>query len=256
MTAARSCEEGGGWERSATEVGEFETKATEAGAREAVQPEEEERQVSGGWDEESGGAEEESHGEEQRRHFCSAIARVVIGGGDCSSRALGSTAAAASFLRKEQHRRSIRLRTRIPLPRDPSMGHPPLSPLAGNGPQLRLPSAAEDLIERICREKSLLPPDPVARKALAGLGEAAALDVVRKVSSRRTKNLSAPIMYMASRPDAAQASTHASACFPHSPSSGPNSVAEEPHSCTPRFEGSLPSGQMASPQLVALGRLE
>nr|XP_018676824.1 PREDICTED: probable RNA-dependent RNA polymerase 5 isoform X2 [Musa acuminata subsp. malaccensis] len=137
------------------------------------------------------------------------------------------------------------------------MGHPPLSPLAGNGPQLRLPSAAEDLIERICREKSLLPPDPVARKALAGLGEAAALDVVRKVSSRRTKNLSAPIMYMASRPDAAQASTHASACFPHSPSSGPNSVAaEEPHSCTPRFEGSLPSGQMASPQLVALGRLE
>ncbi|CAL9176281.1 unnamed protein product [Musa hybrid cultivar] len=74
MTAARSCEEGGGWERSATEVGEFETKATEAGAREAVQPEEEERQVSGGWDEESGGAEEESHGEEKRRHFCSAIA--------------------------------------------------------------------------------------------------------------------------------------------------------------------------------------
>ncbi|CAL9769077.1 unnamed protein product [Musa acuminata subsp. burmannicoides] len=128
------------------------------------------------------------------------------------------------------------------------MGHPPLSPLAGNGPQLRLSSAAEDLIERICREKSLLPPDPVARKALAGLGEAAALDVLRKVSSRRTKNLSAPIMYMAS--------THASACFPHSPSSGPNSVAEEPHACTPRFEGSLPSGQMASPQLVALGRLE
>ncbi|THU54771.1 hypothetical protein C4D60_Mb10t28680 [Musa balbisiana] len=105
------------------------------------------------------------------------------------------------------------------------MGHPPLSPLAGNGPQLRLSSAAEDLIKRICREKSLLLPDPIARKSLAGLGEAAALDILRKVSSRRTKNLSALIMYMASRPDAAQASTHASACFPHSPSSGPNSVA-------------------------------
>ncbi|URE46872.1 RNA-dependent RNA polymerase [Musa troglodytarum] len=136
------------------------------------------------------------------------------------------------------------------------MGHPPLSPLAGNGPQLRLPSAVEDLIERISREKSLLPPDPVARKALAGLGEAAAMDVLRKVASCRIKNLSALIMYMASRPDAAQASTHASACFPHSPTSGPNSAAEEPHACTPRFEGSLPSGQTASPQLVALGRLE
>ncbi|RWW09881.1 hypothetical protein BHE74_00012896 [Ensete ventricosum] len=100
------------------------------------------------------------------------------------------------------------------------MGHPPLSPLAGNGPHLRLPSAVEDLIEWICREKSLLPPDPVARKALAGLGEAAAVDVLRKVASCRIKNLSALIMYMASRPDAAQASTHASACFTHSSSAG------------------------------------
>ncbi|XP_071911032.1 probable RNA-dependent RNA polymerase 5 isoform X1 [Coffea arabica] len=55
---------------------------------------------------------------------------------------------------------------------------PPPPPLQG---QVPLPPKVEEVINRICAEKHHDPPDHLARKKLAQVGEEAALDVVRRI---------------------------------------------------------------------------
>lgn len=81
---------------------------------------------------------------------------------------------------------------------------PQLSPSIGRsmvhvnalGQAVWLPKPVEELLGRICVEQSLLPPDPGVRRALAGLGEAAALDVLMQMQGRTIRNISGFILHM------------------------------------------------------------
>ncbi|XP_042417528.1 probable RNA-dependent RNA polymerase 5 isoform X2 [Zingiber officinale] len=122
-----------------------------------------------------------------------------------------------------------------------------------------LPRSVEELLHRICVEQSLLQPDPGARRALADLGEAAALDVLMQMSGRRIRNFSGFILYMANnfRPIPTQES------FADTLPSGSSSplrscgvCSEESLQSDPRYVAPSSSGQSISPQLIALGQLE
>nr|XP_019704822.1 probable RNA-dependent RNA polymerase 5 [Elaeis guineensis] len=137
----------------------------------------------------------------------------------------------------------------------------PLSPLVSGHHHHCLPSAVEELLARICRDKSLSPPDAIARRELAALGEEASLRILHDISAARSvKNLSGFIVYMAKNSPVALArhaealSTQESACF-----SGPSSPAftsnrDDSTACP--LDCEMPQRQMASPQMEALGELE
>ncbi|EHA8586808.1 RNA-dependent RNA polymerase [Cocos nucifera] len=137
----------------------------------------------------------------------------------------------------------------------------PLSPPLSGHHHHRLPSAVEELLARICRDKSLRPPDAIALRELGALGEEASLRILHEISAaRNVKNLSGFIIYMAKNSPVALArnaealSTQESACF-----SGPSSPAftsnrDDSTACP--LDCEMPQRQTASPQMEALGELE
>ncbi|OAY84361.1 putative RNA-dependent RNA polymerase 3 [Ananas comosus] len=103
---------------------------------------------------------------------------------------------------------------------NPSPPPPPLSPCSPISPSDTLPASVEDSLQRICRDHSLRSPDREARLALARLGEAASLQILREIAaSRKISSLSGFIIFMARNSTVAMArnaealSTRESVCF-------------------------------------------
>lgn len=71
--------------------------------------------------------------------------------------------------------------------------------------EVSLPHSVEQMLQRICTEQQQPPPEAHTRRNLASLGEESALELLRKISHLKIRNLSALINYMVGK--AAQGST-------------------------------------------------
>ncbi|RVW38316.1 putative RNA-dependent RNA polymerase 3 [Vitis vinifera] len=143
--------------------------------------------------------------------------------------------------------------------------------------EVSLPHSVEQMLQRICTEQQQPPPEAHTRRNLASLGEESTLELLRKISHLKIRNLSALINYMVGK--AAQVELNnctpllcslaskgsETGCsrylFSFAFSEIPCDAAS--HSPTPKHLISSPSStpkkarrQASSPQLVALGELE
>ncbi|XP_034699033.1 probable RNA-dependent RNA polymerase 5 isoform X1 [Vitis riparia] len=108
--------------------------------------------------------------------------------------------------------------------------------------EVSLPHSVEQMLQRICTEQQQPPPEAHTRRNLASLGEESALELLRKISHLKIRNLSALISYMVGKAAQGDAASH---------SPTPKHLISSPSS-TPKKA----RRQASSPQLVALGELE
>ncbi|KAF3341847.1 putative RNA-dependent RNA polymerase 5 isoform X3 [Carex littledalei] len=128
----------------------------------------------------------------------------------------------------------------------------PFSPTSNHG-HVSLPDPVEHLIARICTEKSVLPPDDLARQKLHRLGESVSLNILGDIaSSSRVHNFSAFIMHMAKNFEIAMA--HNSEGL--SPHDGDDSDTSSVDWEMVEQESILSDQRVPSPQMKALGNFE
>lgn len=110
-------------------------------------------------------------------------------------------------------------------PPPPFSSTSPFSPTSGHH-HVSLPNSVEQLIARICTEKSVPPPDYLARQELARLGEFVSVNILKEIASRRVYNFSGFIMDLAKNSPIGMAhnaeglSTRQSCCFSGPPVGG------------------------------------
>ncbi|XP_058074194.1 probable RNA-dependent RNA polymerase 5 isoform X2 [Magnolia sinica] len=136
---------------------------------------------------------------------------------------------------------------------------------------LSLPPSVEEMLQRICRERSLPLPEPMALEKLCSLGQGPSLDILQEISrAREIRNLTAFIIHMAGKASQTEPARE-SVCTPgpQNSFSGHRQYKNEPRSSpvspkNPRADeasSSLvspkkPWTQIRSPHLQALGELE
>ncbi|XP_078170266.1 putative RNA-dependent RNA polymerase 4 isoform X2 [Carex rostrata] len=133
---------------------------------------------------------------------------------------------------------------------------PPSSATSSFSPtsmHVSLPDPVEQLIARICTEKSVLPPDNLARQELHRLGEFGSLNILGDIaSSSRVRNFSAFIMHMAKNSQIATAHNSVGLSPPDGDDKDTSSVDLEMVEREP-----IPSDKrVLSPQMKALGDFE
>ncbi|CAK9141389.1 unnamed protein product [Ilex paraguariensis] len=134
--------------------------------------------------------------------------------------------------------------------------------------ELTLPQSVEQLLQKICVEQSLPPPDTHARRVLARLGEETSLDILTKISISEVRTLNGFIVHMAKKyyrpvgsPGSAQISPQkrSSPCSPSAYAhndSGYNSPIPKHLVLSPPCSPQITGTQSISHQLLVLSQLE